>query len=534
MMFKPFPYNAEKESSDSSNPAIQLFGNRFYNDQTVTELLAEFLLVVNAKKKISENQISESLPSYEQLLDWPDVPLNYSPQTRINLKLFSFLGASRIDSRHEIHRQHHKELINLMLEKITLAGSGNKHDVIRTLENLFLGFQGAGSGRTWCAQSFFPLAPGLLAGESIWKETSAKKKNITDWDEVYSFFSLGQHVFYARGGELLYLQICNALRQSTETIQSWAKEMGLHFSKEEGNPKQLHAALQKALSELMKQCPQPVSDIADFIDTGLDAETTLNMDYQGGQSDSPRFVKAGWCPDNTWQEGYLFAVELLRLCRANLDVIERFYLLETACSMQVLRSLVIQSARSYQWENESVWPGYRIAVSAPEDTRSSVKRISKLSVKAIEKLIFKAIRYGNDSTTVVDEKSTVNWKNIDKDYAGKLFLGLGKRIGFIVPRRGAGARFVLTEQILRYLVITTVPADRRLTVETFKALVERHHGLVFDSEGLNRASQWVDGSTLYLPNDTDAWLHNMLDAAGLLVRLSDSCALVVNPASNCH
>jgi hypothetical protein len=33
-----------------------------------------------------------------------------------------------------------------------------------------------------------------------------------------------------------------------------------------------------------------------------------------------------------------------------------------------------------------------------------------------------------------------------------------------------------------------------------------------------------------LPADTDKWLQEMLEAAGFLIRLSDSCALVHNPA----
>ncbi len=43
-----------------------------------------------------------------------------------------------------------------------------------------------------------------------------------------------------------------------------------------------------------------------------------------------------------WAEGYLFAVELARICRANIDPIERIELLTVGCALQVLRSLCAQ------------------------------------------------------------------------------------------------------------------------------------------------------------------------------------------------
>jgi hypothetical protein len=71
-----------------------------------------------------------------------------------------------------------------------------------------------------------------------------------------------------------------------------------------------------------------------------------------------------------------------------------------------------------------------------------------------------------------------------------------------------------------------------LTYDSFKELVEARHGLVFDGPGFARASAWADGvEHVHLGDHCDAWLQQMLEAAGLLVQLSDSCALVKNPAA---
>ncbi len=87
-------------------------------------------------------------------------------------------------------------------------------------------------------------------------------------------------------------------------------------------------------------------------------------------------------------------------------------------------------------------------------------------------------------------------------------------------KRGAGARFILNEQLLRATPVTTVPLGRlTLTIQKFvgEALAW------FDANGLDRASQWLNRKGIYLPADTDRWLQEMLEAAGFLINLSDSC-----------
>ena len=527
-------------AAGGKNPAIQLFGNRLVNDQSHTELLVEFLLVSTAPKRLwlpsARNAFGDEfktmLPSMEALKGWPEtVTLQYAPKSRLNLKLFAFMGASRLDSRHETHRRHYKELLDRLKANIRVSESDGATDVLRTLENLFLGFQGAGSGRTWCAQSFLPVCAGFLAGETIWNESAARRGRPEDWSDVIeglqTYFSSNKHLFLARGGEVLYLQLCNALRQPAETILRWVADSKVEIEQWEQDPEVLHRELQRELGELLGHCPKTVTDIAEFIDQGVESDTAKATDTE---NDEARFVDVGWCPADSWQEGYLFAVDLLRLCQSDLDVIERLELMRIACAMQILRSLAVQSARHSPPERRVAWPFYRLGISAPDEKRTPVKRISQHTVKAVEKLVYHAIRAV--TIEVQDEESRDKaLKEADTRYGGKLFISTSKRIGLLVPRRGPGARFTLNEQLLRFLVVTTVPSGGRLTYDRFKKLVEARHGLVFDASGFTRASQWSDGvEDLHLGSHCDTWLQDMLEAAGLLLHLSDSCALVENKA----
>jgi len=507
--FPPIPRETARKGDEDYNPAIRLFGRRFFGDQTVPELLLELLLVATSSKRIGDHHIAdqETLPGLALLRSWPaGKPLEYAPRARLNLKLFAFINASKLDTRHETHRQHYGDLVNTLAgsEHLVLSGAMEPMDVIKTLENLFLGFQSVGGQRTWCAQAFLPVAKGFVAGESIWKETKARRELPSNWHESVRCFSHNQQIFLARSGELLYLQLCNALRQDAVVVESWLSAAGVGASAVERHPEQLHAGLQQGLADIFRDCPDTVDRLAEFIDSGIDPDTPR-------MTDSDR-------------------------CRAVIDPIERLELLEIACAMQVLRSLCAQAARQTERSEGAIDgagpSGYVWAISDPLGRETAVKQISRRNVNAVQRMIYDSIRHptiregfpGKDQGEV--DKA---YHEADRHYGHKLFLTLAKRLGLVVPRRGAGARFVLNERLLRYLVLSTIRPGERVTYDSFKRLLFAHYGLAIDDESIGRSCFWSGTSRLTtLGGHVDDWLVDMLDAAGMLIRLSDSCSLVVN------
>ena len=545
-MVDPFPpINLDKVEyrGQDRNPAVQLFGRRFFVDQTVPELLLELLLVATSLKRVGNKRLpsEQMFPDIELLQAWPNrIYLEYAAKARLNLKLFAFLGASKLETRHESHRQHYRSLLNLLQspENLAVTEIANSLDVLQTLENLFLGFLSVGEERTWCAQSFLPVARNLVAGESIWRETGARHEKPDSWDRALKFFSHSQQLFLSRGGEVLYLQLCNALRQEEKTIQTWASSTGLNLSSLERNPVRLREALERGFSCIFDKHAETVGKLAAFIDSGIDTETSQRTDME--INGEPHFTKCGWCPTESWSEGLLFAVELFRLCEAKIDPIERLELLEIACAMQVLRSLCAQSARHIDrlgtGEN---WLGFFWVLSDPDGQNDLVKRISRRSVNAVLRMVYAAIRHPEilkvlDKQKQMDASSGRNWRDpyreADSRYGYKLFLTMAKRIGLIVPKRGIGARFVLNNRILRFLVMSVIPPGKRFTYETFKKLLFAHYGIAIDDERISQACEWCGtGKLTTLGGTSDVWLVEMLEEAGVLVQLSDSCSLVANP-----
>jgi hypothetical protein len=540
-MHKRFPPISLDLQREDQNPAIQLFGRRFYSDQTISEYLIEFLLVASSQKRVGNtNVVDDALfPDLELLRSWPDnSTLDYAPKAHLNLKLFAFISSSKLETRHSSHRKQYETLLKEYSNQIQLSSGSrlDKKEVLKTLENLFLGFQGVGGQRTWCAASFMPINRDMLAGESIWRETRAAKKGVRSWDQALSYFSHSQRIFFARGGELLYLQLCNALRQEEGILKEWVQMAGLGLPKENFKPENLLKSLEMAITSILNACPPAIGQLANFLDKGVDTETQIRTDSQI-QNGEPRFASCGWVPEENWREGYLFANELLNISNAAIDPIERLEMLDLACGVQVLRSLCAQGARFVE-RSQSDMDGtgplkYVWVLSDPKGEHAVIKQISQRNLNAVQRLIYDAIRnpeiqLGQDDM----DENEINkiYREADRKYGHKLFLTLAKRIGLVGPRRGAGARFRLNDKLVRFFVLAIIPPGERITYDSFKKLLFAHFGIAVDEQQITKACNWSGTSKLStLGGSTDDWLMEMLDASGVLITLSDSHSLIHNP-----
>ena len=509
-MPKRFP-NIALTPKEDGNPAVQLFGRRFFKDQTTLELLTEFLLLVTSKKSIDGNTFLDPLPSKDLLQGKWETHLEYLPKARLNLKLFSFFGASKLESRYPVHRKHLENLDKEIESRIT-CGDLRAENNPKTLEKLLLGFHGVGLERTWCAQTFLPVCKSLVARESIWP----RNKMPSDWEEGLALFDFDKHDFYARGGELIYLNLCNALRTEPESINEWVNKNGLasFFTSDEKDPEILLKKLNQGLANLFSDSPEALDKIADLIDKGIEMDTSAETDK--------KWARCGWCPKETWPEGYLLAVEINRILKAKLDIIDRLDLLEKACSMHVLRYLLTQALRQLPGGNLQMFPDYRLVITSPTEQNGPVKKISGSTVRKTRKVLYDAIR-AFDKT-----KGPKDFKKADDKYGLGLFVALAKRMDFILPKRGPGMRFVLNEKMV-LLLLTTLMSGPRMTYERFKEAARIHYGMAFDDRAISEAAQWVRGSEMgFVKGNVDEWLKNMLEEAGALRHLSDACAIVEN------
>jgi hypothetical protein len=523
-MAQTFP----KHDIVDDNPAIKLYGNRFFKDQTEIELLSEFLLVFVSPKTIGSitEHWSEAFPNANALQDLADGKiLSYHPKTRLILKLFAFLSSSKLETRHECHAEKFRSITEELKNRIESSGENKTDETLRLLEQVLVGYVGVAQNRTWCTHSFLPISSNLIARETIWSPSKAKNPNLR-WDEAIELnaFQYSKHDFMARGGELLFLQMLNLfLRVNSTEVQKFIKDIGHGY-----NPNiSLQHEIQENLQSFLGTMPY-LSELADWIES---ADPDNTGDKKAGKS------SCNWVPTATWKEAYLFAYEFLNILKATMDPLEKLELLKLSAVLQVLRTLCAQAARvRFNGLDRCaglIGPlGFVWLVTAPELKEIPLKQAAQSNFRRILELISGAVRKNDELNPTPKGKQKPNRIKDGEEQSIGLFTMLGKKIGLIVPWKGPGTRFTVNEGLLRYLVLSLVPPGQRMTLTTFQTNMFKHYGIAICGDELKRGVNWTYRNLeINPPYGEQQWLEDALKASGFLKPLSDAVSLVHNPFS---
>lgn len=533
MTIARFP-DLSHHQTDDNNPAIQLCGRRFYKDQTEIEYLVEFLLVfLSPKYVVDENEIGTGFPDSHTIEAWPiNTPLRYVPQERLGLKLFAFLGSSKLETRHPCHKDRFEELVTTLKQRIETDYNTSKDQILELLEQLLGGFVGVAANRTWCTQVFLPVGEGLIAGETIWKRVLGNNNPEISWDEALEgietrkknekLFTFSNHDFMARGGEILYLQLCN-LKRFLNSSELAALEKQYDF--EPGSGYRALQTIEQELENLFRKT-SPITQIVQWLEAA-DPETPRLI--RDGRQDA----KCGWCPEESWQEAYLFGQEFANICQATIDPMEKIEMLTFCCVFQVLRSICAQAVRySMVMEDEQRMlggcNGFAWLLTPAQLDDVAFKETAKQNLVRVREVIYGAVK---NPAILSPETNTDKIKETEVDkHSQDLLVHLGKRIGFIAPRTGAGARFVMSEKVLRFLVLALVTPGETMTLASFTDRMFFHYGMAVSGSHLRKAANWTyPRQEVQIAELQTNWLEDALLAAGFLIPLSDAVSQVKNP-----
>ncbi|MGX2041390.1 hypothetical protein ACWJKU_14840 [Methylocaldum sp. MU1018] len=517
---KPFPADGDHIVADSTNPAIKLYGRRFYKDQTQVEYLAEFLLVFSSPKK-NPAEAQERLGDYSFSLPSSGTS-GYWTENHIALKLFAFFPSSKLETRHTAHRDAYLEALDVLKDHV--SGSGEKREeTVRLLQSLLGGFVGVGKNRTWATYTFLPVSKELLASELVWSHSTALKDQIKSWSDCSSrkYFASDRHIFMARGGELLFLQLANLFADPNNLDIKAILQAPSYHHLGCNHISDLAQKVENQLRELLVEAVGTLSKIARLIEESL-AHYRLDTQYS--------YSNLGWVPKASRIEALLFAQEIHNLCKATLSPLEKLDLLQTLCSLHVLRSLCFQACRLDN--TEAATPGFVggyawIPCDLEAEARSPIRLMAQVSFNHIEALLYRVLR----NKDLVDAGNSASQKEADKN-GFQIFRKIGKETGLVVPRKGGGQRFVLTPELLRFLVAALVRPGERIRLTEFYRRAFAHYGLALGGESLAVGLDWcgtAGGKKSYaVAADTD-WIEEALQQGGFLVELSDAVSIVYNP-----
>lgn len=536
---EPFPHGIE---IDYDNPGIRLYGMRFYKDQSPIEYVAEFITLMFSRKIIGDVTFEEPLPDISMLLNWPSGEhLKYeSVPIRLLLKLFAFCSKTNIDKRYDFHEEKYKDLLGALKAKIKVS-YGNQDEIIDALQELFAGMLGAGADRNWCARTFYPLVECLISHEVISNDKKTKENarqkarqgEKLDWvetiNDIYKYYNLSGHIYLARGGEELYLQLCNLFSQPQDKIKNWAHNIGL---KEYEDINDLHKSLNDGLKFLRGFQISGLNELGNFIEK-LDEETWTKLK----EVENNRKLKCEWCPQETWPESLFFAIELNNILAANFDPVERIEQLKYACSLQVLRTLCAQSMR-YLCDYK---PNYKLAnaplgylwIMTPIDADKALKIPAISNLTRITDVIYNSLRHPKLIEWERQARKSKNKENLykqaDDSHGHSMFLSLGKTIELIIPRKGPGTRLVLNDQLVRYLVSSLLKPGEQIEYRDFLQRIYIHYGMAIEGEELLEAIEWSGHPRPTVQPYQSDWFPDLLRKGGFMIELSDACSIVQNP-----
>lgn len=525
------------ESKQVDNPASQVFGHRFYKDQTPIEYLAEFLLVF-ASPKDEDNSSAYSFPLY------PSLPpkLTYQPRYKLALKLFSFLGASKLETRHQCHIKAFRDGSSELGRRIAPGSKISRNDGVRLIQGVFSGFVGVAGDRTWTAHTFLPASESLLAREILWRHGgnngAAKNPHLT-WYEALTptsnrddFFRTDAHSFMARGGELLYLQLANLFNtHATKNLgEFFPGEIAKSYNHLDNVAQidYLRLSLQQLLTRVLRESDETIGILSKFVSDA----------FEGAEVDSEGPTKPailGWVPTESATEASLFAWEIDNICKAQRSGLQKLALMKDLCVLHVMRSLCFQSARiTNMFKTENFIGNYAWIVSPPGDqSGDNVKKLAINSYVEVENLLFESLRaYDSYESSVSrnDKNAYETWLNRGDDNVVRLFRKIGKQIGMIVPRTGQGMRITLPAHIVRLLVAALIAPGKKIQLNTFYERIFAHYGLAISQEMIQQAltcSRTQEGVNAF--GIDSSWFEEELRRGGYLIPLSDAVALVLNP-----
>lgn len=135
------------------------------------------------------------------------------------------------------------------------------------------------------------------------------------------------------------------------------------------------------------------------------------------------------------------------------------------------------------------------------------------------------------------EKIKESKKEIYEDilkYFYKHFLPIhritSKQIGFVQPRTGKNARYVLNEHLIKMLICSTINPSEELEFKQFLQLLYKKYGLIIglnEAEQANIIKQFNTNRSTFIKNEEK--FKEKLRNAGFLVEYSDATVLVKNP-----
>lgn len=496
-----FPVGMNSDYERMKNKKIvssMLFGNRFKSDQTLYEYMIEFLLIFSSAK--SENLDDGKMCFHDTSIERK---LSYWVEPRMALRRFVFYDKARKRGTIKADEQAYQEMIKLLKANMMDMSEENKNEYIESIQDLFHGYAVVIKNRFWGAQSLLPICPEFMMCGC--DPTEKKRKQAVKWEDdpitVDSKFSFDKRNFLARGGELYYLHLLQGLEGQDE------KKRKLEF----------------LLNDLVAVQCEKISKMASFVQEIW--EKGMGFD----KHELAQQLNLSYIPENAYIDCELYSIdELINFLSCKMHPINRMEILAKGIMFQIMR-MMSWRVSNYLGHDSRKW-----IVDMKGTSKESVKKIAAESYSALEADFMTALNKMAREFELPEDELMSCVQKAKKDSLD-IFRAKGKEMQCIIPNKGAFERFSLSEDIIRFLVLSLIAPGEKMTLNMFLEKLYDHYGIVIGPNEYRKSLETndvLDTSLSSCFSENEVAFQKFLKETGFLKELSDATSIVTNPYAN--
>lgn len=480
-----------------------LFGHRIQPSQTKYEYLIEFLQVAIAEKRGGDKPLES--PTFTTTEMFPiseaaDGQFRYFPKLRIGLKRFIFLPKSKLDGKAQVDKEAYKECVKVLEAQMVGGNATKKKNSITIIQNLLTGFSAVNQSRSWFDQNVLPICPEVILPEGMgiksWRQKLQFNVNDADVDEKFDYH---RYTYMCRGGEVYYLHLLNAIAEHPEYKD----------------------VIESRLNAMITSFPQ-FSFLCNFVQDNWEEY------YVASKEIKPVEKRLGVIPAPFAKRNEQTLTELQNFLNSKSHPFEKMETLANGIILQIMRMMYLAAAT----DNESNCWVIDVNCSGYENMEAKKNAITafKHNEEVICTYLYRGLaEYRHLLDDTKDDQTLI--KNAAND-SYRLFRKLGKMIGIIIPNTGKGMRFSLSEDIIKFLVLSIIPPKQMITLDEFVHQLYTHFGMVIGPEQykseMTIGSVSEIGDYSFLEANLKAFAQKLKDC-GFLRDLSDATAIVENP-----
>ncbi len=471
-----------------------IFGHRFKADQTLYEYLIEFLLVfVSAKNE----DLQEGKMQFHDMTI--DKNLSYWVEPRMALRRFIFYDKSKKKGSIPEDSIAYHEMVNHLVNKMDVSSKESAKEYVENIQDLFHGYAAVVRNRFWGAQTLLPICPEfVLCGVD---PTEKKRKKDVDWENnpesLDTKFDFTKHNFLSRGGELYYLHLLQGL---------------------EGD-KNRQERLEKLLNDLVNGQCKKISKLAGYV------QNTWEEQYSLDKKALSQKLEVAYIPATGYKEcGSCSVDELISFLSCRIHPITRVDILAKGVMFQIMRMLSCRVA-DYLGEERPAW-----IIDMKGKTTDTVKKIAHQSFRNIEEKFITAINKMANEADIAEEERIKKVREA-RINSFDIFKSKGKELQCIIPASGPFERFSLSEDVIRFLVLSLVGPGDKMTLKMFLEKLYCNYRIVIGPEEYRKSlkNSTMDSSLANSFSENIVAFQNFLLSTGFLKELSDATSIVVNP-----